>query len=251
MAEQDYPSLRTVVVDDGSSDGTNEFLATCPTEKVHVIRGDGSLWWGGAMNLGMRFVFGVAEDCDYLLMLNDDVRIGPVYVSTLVDDSVVNNGAVVGSGQRDEASGALLGSGYEVDYKRMVFRPIHAQAVAIAVDALPGRGTLFPVRIARRAGYIHKLLPHHFGDIEYTARVKESGNLLLVSSRAEVTTATASGQSTERRSTISKKWFGHRSPDNLGHRLIFFLARGPLSLRILAIPRFMLRTLTKLVRSSN
>ena len=250
MAQQDYPSVRIVVVDDGSSDGTGEFLDALHETNIHVLRGDGSLWWGGAMNMGMRYVFGVAHDRDYLLMLNDDVRIGPSYVSVLVDDSVANHGAVVGSAQRDDISGNLIGSGYEVDYRRMSFRTIDPQGAAVAVDALPGRGTLFPMSVARRAGYIHERLPHHLGDLEYTARVKESAHPLLVSWRAEVFTGVPLG-SDVRRTKSWKRWTGRRSPNNAVQRLVFFLARGPLVCRVLAIPRFALLAVKKLTLGSD
>jgi GT2 family glycosyltransferase len=247
IALQDYPSIRTVVVDDGSSDGTSDFLAALSDRTVQVLRGDGSLWWGGAMNMGMKYVFDVAEDTDYLLMINDDVKIGPSYVSTLVNDSVANSGAIIGSSQRDEISGALIGSGYQVDYRGMRFRAVDPDAAAVSVDALPGRGTLFPVYAARRCGYIHTLFRHYFGDLEYTARAKESGYSLLVSHRAEVFLRQEPPRVGMRKRGVAKKWLGRRSPNNIGHRLIFFSIRGPSALRVLAIPRFALLTVLKLV----
>ncbi len=44
-----------VVVDDGSDDGTEDWIrANHPA--VHLCFGDGSLWWSGGINLGMRYV---------------------------------------------------------------------------------------------------------------------------------------------------------------------------------------------------
>ncbi len=227
IGQQDYPSLRTVVVDDGSSDGTGEFLSALSNPAIHVLHGDGSLWWGGAMNMGMKFVFDVAEDTDYLLMINDDVQIDSSYVSMLVNDSVANSGAIVGSSQCDEVSGALIGSGYVVDYRGMRFRAVQPDDAEIPVDALPGRGTLFPVGVARHCGLIHSLFTHYFGDLEYTARAKEFGHSLVVSHRARVLIqVTPTPLARARTRGVAKKWLGRRSPDNIGHRLIFFRSGG-------------------------
>jgi len=108
LEDQDYPALHIVIVDDGSTDGTREHLAQFSKGNISVLRGDGSLWWGGAMRKGMEFVAALAGDRDYLLMLNDDVRIERNYVSALVRDSSARGGAVVGSAQYDEATGELI-----------------------------------------------------------------------------------------------------------------------------------------------
>ena len=79
---QDYSSLYVVIVDDGSTDGTLAALEGLDEDKLHIIR-NGSLWWG-AMKLGLDYVNSVANDSDYILMLNDDVEIAPNFVSNLV-----------------------------------------------------------------------------------------------------------------------------------------------------------------------
>ena len=47
------PGGRVVVVDDGSRDGTAETLRK-ECSGVVVLRGDGNLWWSGAINEGVR-----------------------------------------------------------------------------------------------------------------------------------------------------------------------------------------------------
>src|SRR5215217_5303949 len=48
--------VMVIVVDDGSPDDTAAHLATHYPD-VHVVPGDGNLWWGGAINVG----------CDYAI----------------------------------------------------------------------------------------------------------------------------------------------------------------------------------------
>lgn len=245
MRQQDYPALRVVIVDDGSVDGTGEFLAALRDPRVTVIRGSGSMWWGGAINLGMREVFAGADNRDYLLMLNDDVRVGPHYVSHLVEASRAHGGAVVGSAQRFETSGEAFGAAYRIDYWRMRYVAISPRDTVTAVDALPGRGVLIPMSLARAAGLIHRGLPHHLGDLEYTARVKERGGVLIVSPAAEILTYDPPPAAAAVRSKPLHRWLGPRSPDNLWHRMVFFHSRGPVALRVVAAPRYALLALLR------
>ena len=49
-------AIHIVVVDDGSSDGTPE-LITQTFEEVHLLQGDGDLWWTGAIATGMDYIY--------------------------------------------------------------------------------------------------------------------------------------------------------------------------------------------------
>ena len=49
--------VMVVVVDDGSPDETAAYLATHDPD-VHVVAGDGNLWWSGAINVGCDYAIG-------------------------------------------------------------------------------------------------------------------------------------------------------------------------------------------------
>ncbi|MCW5626437.1 MAG: glycosyltransferase family 2 protein, partial [Burkholderiales bacterium] len=75
--------LRIVVIDDGSTDGTAEFLDAQPD--LVVLRGDGSFWWGGAIDKGLEYVRDQQPTHeDYVLFLNNDTWFEPRYIETLV-----------------------------------------------------------------------------------------------------------------------------------------------------------------------
>jgi N-acetylglucosaminyl-diphospho-decaprenol L-rhamnosyltransferase len=243
---QDYRSWRLLIVDDGSTDGTGPWLSSLADVRIEIISSTGNLWWGGAMTLGMRRVFTRASDGDYLLMLNDDVQISAGYLRELVAESQRNSGAVVGSTQRFKGSGKQFAAAYQIDYWRLRFIPVDPSADHAEIHAMPARGVLFPAAIARSAGVIHRLLPHHLGDLEYTARVREKGARLVVSGCAEIFTAEIPSSKSNSGSRTIRRWAGARSADNIWQRMAFFHSRGPKLLRWFAAPRYLIVALARL-----
>jgi GT2 family glycosyltransferase len=78
---QESFELKLYVVDDGSSDGTAVSIREAFPE-VRLLQGDGSLWWSGAMNLGMEAA--LQDGAEYLLSLNDDTSFEPGLLPALL-----------------------------------------------------------------------------------------------------------------------------------------------------------------------
>ena len=240
---QDFKALHIIIVDDGSTDGTYEYLKQVKQANLTVLRGDGNLWWGGSMRMGMDFIAPLAHKDDYLLMLNDDVCIKNNYISVLVERSAKYNDAIVGSAQCDMNSKKCVSCGVYVDFMKMIFRSLPCSCTnnvnTIKVNALPGRGTLFPYKlVANTNGIYSKLFPHYLGDLEYTSRLYEAGAILTVSADAKIFMSMESSDKLIQESSLCSKWLHMRSKSNILHRMIFFSIRGPFVYRISAIPRY-------------
>ena len=221
-AQQTDEPLLLIVIDDGSTDGTGEFLQA--QADVTVLQGDGSLWWGGGIDLGLRHVLERATVDDWVLFVINDTRIDPGFVQGLLDIARLHAPAAVGSAIRDLlAPHQLLSIGPRVDawYFQVgdVFDSLEQGADAthevVPVDALSGRGVLYPVAALRAVGGMRsRWLPHYLADYELAIRVHAAGWRLLVSPSVSVQSHEDYGNA-YRGATLRERLFSVRSPSYL------------------------------------
>jgi N-acetylglucosaminyl-diphospho-decaprenol L-rhamnosyltransferase len=240
--------LRIVVIDDGSTDGTADWLAA--QHDILTIRGDGNLWWAGAVDAALRQVVPRASDGDYVLFLNNDTIVEPDLVSTLVRVSREHHGAAVGTALRDQASPhELISIGPRMNAWHMHVWDLidelspeecRAPRAVYEVDALSGRGTLYPLAVLRATGFLHpKLLPHYHADYELAARARRKGFRTLVSTEAVVYTERSFGVKREAAKGWSER-FRKGAPNNPLHQVAFRLLVGTGLQRATALPRMAL-----------
>lgn len=82
LLANDYPRLRIYVVDNGSTDGLVELMRE-RYPGVVVIENGANLGWTGGNNAGVRRT--LADGCDFVFILNNDVVPAPDCVARLVE----------------------------------------------------------------------------------------------------------------------------------------------------------------------
>jgi len=82
LRRQDYPNLRILVVDNGSTDGSVEALRAFGGT-IDLIEHETNLGFTGGCNAGMRHV--LAHGGDYIWLLNTDTECAPDTLSILVE----------------------------------------------------------------------------------------------------------------------------------------------------------------------
>ena len=86
LRDQDVDEpISVVVVNHGSTDGTSLYLNNQPD--ITVLEGDSSLWWAGAVDLALHYVFQISSELDWILLVNNDTIIKNNYIQQLLDIS--------------------------------------------------------------------------------------------------------------------------------------------------------------------
>lgn len=179
LSRQTFKDFDVTVIDDGSMDGTAEFIWK-HFPGITVLQGDGNLWWAGAINMGLEHVLPRATDDDFILTLNDDVTFESNYIEQLLNGARLRPGILIGSVSLDKDDyERVVDAGVYFDWrmrKRVQgsYRP--GNHFNDHVNRLSGRGTLIPVAVFRKVGlYDSGRLPHYAADYELTIRAHRAG----------------------------------------------------------------------------
>ena len=84
IKQENSEQLNIFVVDDGSTDETSKILPK-KFPNVNLIKGTGSLFWCGAVNFGIDHVLKIAEENDWILLVNNDGELKSDGTSSLAD----------------------------------------------------------------------------------------------------------------------------------------------------------------------
>lgn len=193
LQNQTYPEIRPVVVDDGSNDGTAEMVTSEHPEAV-LLRGDGNLYWTGAMHRGMSHILSHAGPDDYVLLLNDDLVFEPNLVESMLECSKAHPRSLIQAIESCTDDPDIIWNGgvcvnwwtakhLRINYGRRIseFPADHIQRS----DYVTGRGVLVPIQIFRDIGN-YNLSYKQYGDPELARRAARKGYDLFVTYKSRV-----------------------------------------------------------------
>lgn len=187
LKKVDYTNLFIIIVDDGSTDNSQEEIALKYPE-IQFIKGDGTLWWTKSMNLGIEEA--IKQGAEYILVLNNDVEVDKDIVKELINCASQYPDSIIGSKvyYKNQPNKIWHGGGEGMN----VFRTPHLNmtphgfeesskyASNREIDYSTGMGTFIPVRILNKIGlYNENYLPHYYADVELTMRAKKKGYKII------------------------------------------------------------------------
>ncbi len=206
-------------MDDGSCDGTSE-AASAVSDRVDVIRGDGSLYWARSMQLAEQRA--LAREPDFLLWLNDDVVLYPDALRTLLGAEAPSKGSriVVGSVVDPETGNPTYGGVDRVDWHPMRYKLVTSNNCEPRHCAtFNGNVVLVPRPVYRRVGGIDGRFAHAFADFDYGLRTRALGFELV---------ATGSAVGTCPRGSQAAPWSAPSLSLATRYRLIFGRKEAPI-----------------------
>jgi len=93
----EYANFSVAVIDNGSTDGTAEYLQN-EFPNVILIRTEKNLGYSGGMNLGLSYAF-EQNDYDFVLISNNDVVVDKQIISALVETATAHEGVAFTTGK--------------------------------------------------------------------------------------------------------------------------------------------------------
>ena len=179
----DSRKTEIIVVDNGSSDGSKDFLEKLSHEKrIDVILSNTNMGFSKAVNLGINKSSG-----DYILILNSDILVKPNSVDLLVDYAKKNKDAGVIGGRLSNIDGtpqasvfhfpSIIGAikeywlGRKGDYEKYLPEGNNP----VKVDAVVGAVMLVSREVLNKVGLLDEKYFMYFEDLDLCRRIFRVG----------------------------------------------------------------------------
>ncbi len=181
-----YESLRVLLIDNGSGDDSAERLraAAGASACAELLALDDNIGYCAAVNRGIVWAEGI--EADYVLFLNNDVRLPEGFLAPLVA-TLENDGAIAAVGPTiADPRGRAWSQGGGVAFRpNLVFlhnqggEPAPTDHGPESVEFLPGACALFRPEPLKDAGYLDESYFMYWEDVDLGARLRAAGHKIV------------------------------------------------------------------------
>ncbi|MDK2805650.1 MAG: hypothetical protein PWP67_790 [Clostridium butyricum] len=92
VLKSSYRNYLVIVVDNASTDNSVKLLEEF-NNKMVIIKNNENLGFSGANNIGIKYA--LENECEYVLLLNNDTELDKDLIKNMVDSSIKNNNAII------------------------------------------------------------------------------------------------------------------------------------------------------------
>ena len=184
--QKNFDDLNLIVVDDGSTDGTTEYIKK-NFKNITILKGDGNLFSAGCFHLAIEYILKIGRPDDWILLVSNDSEISENAIVELKKCSENKNRKILSGAlavklkDRNTVirSGTIVKSWF-FNKTNHVFEGMKLDQITskdpVKVDFLPGRCLLHPIEMFKKVGnYDSKNFSHYGNDEEFSIRAKKFG----------------------------------------------------------------------------
>lgn len=182
LKKQTYSKYHLLLVDDGCKDDTVAVVSN-KIKNLTVIKGDGNLWWAGAVQLGFEWLFkNSVNDNEIILVTNDDIIFNEKYLENGIREMEKAYDSFLIASYKNTAKPDVLfclneNTGKFTNKSEINFVPncFSMNSVFFRFKYLYSIGTMKP-----------KILPHYLADIEFSFRAMKRGYKVIQNNNLQI-----------------------------------------------------------------
>ena len=210
-------SLSIYLTDDGCTDGTADAVRQLLTGKdLHIIQGNGTLYWAGGMRAAWREALKVGG-WDYYLLLNDDtVVVKDAFVELVNTQCYCLNEykrkGIYSGITCDTNDGSIITYGGDVwvDRLKATARRLPPSSAPQLCDMTNANILLVPAEVVEEIGIFHDGYRHGIADYDYSIQARGHGIPVLITANVCGACDNDHDSDAETREKICAMSFGER-----------------------------------------
>ncbi|MBF8965613.1 glycosyltransferase family 2 protein [Pontibacter sp. FD36] len=214
LKKQTDQRFKVIIVDDGSTDGTEDMLRE-EFPEVEVLKGSGNLFWTAGVNMGIRHA--LKQDAQLIMTMNNDVITDDRLLEKMYYWHEQKPTALLGALELDANTKQPIFGGERLNWLLNTIDEVlptlsaEEQKGLHPVTHLPGRGLLIPRAVFEKIGLFDQdRFPHYIADYDYTHTARRAGFELYVNYDARLLTyPEESGERQIRSEKSFKNYYKH------------------------------------------